>query len=78
MFVFHRNGSPRSEMRYSNRAPERISIGPGVTIRKSSIGGVSVLRLAASAKNGNTSSRRRGTQSPVRNANFPGPVSTLP
>ena len=44
------------------RAPGRISIGSGVTIRNRSSGGVIRSRLAASAKNAKVSSTGRGSQ----------------
>jgi hypothetical protein len=45
--------------------PARISIGRGVSTENRSHGGVICSRLYASAKNGNTSARPRGSQSRV-------------
>src|SRR5688572_17700362 len=51
------------------RAPGATSTGGGVRMRKARNGGVMRSRLAALAKNSNTSSRGRGSQSQVSRPN---------
>jgi hypothetical protein len=60
MRVRQPTGHPASRMRYSIRAPLRISIGSEVTKRKPTQGGVSASRFAASEKNAKTSSSEAG------------------
>src|SRR3954471_13629735 len=61
MVVRHEIAIPRSLSRYSISVPGRISIGPGVTTRKPSHGGVIASRLSASPKNGKTFSGGAGS-----------------